>query len=186
MKPRARVNPISKKRAAAHPELLRGNSTILRSSSPSRSSQTPKSVRKAKLSTSGTFTKNRKSKPRARNAKRAKANHERAYGAKAKFIRALCCHFCGSAMNVEAAHCVTGGVGRKAASSTLIPMCGPSIYIDFSSNQQTLREGCHRHQHRVGWPQFMIESSHKGADQNKIAAMYERNWQRLARVGGAA
>lgn len=182
MKPRTRVNPISKKRAAAHSELLRGNSTILRSSSPSRSSQTTKTVRKP---------------VKKRNAKRAKANHERAYGAKRDWIADQPCAVCGHLAPSDPAHTKgDGGIGHKSSAKYLIPLCRSrllaraveqthrpskgSVFVRQRVVEEWL-DGCHRDSHRIGVKSF--EAKHN-VSLVALAEKYERLWQ--AHVGGAA
>lgn len=111
--------------------------------------------------------------PKRSNRKRQAKNHERSYGDKATWIRQQPCHFCGAMKNVEAAHGKTGGMGYKAGSETLIPMCGPN----------GMREGCHRAQHRMGWPAFLASRGAAGANVERIMGYYVSDW--LA-VSGAA
>ncbi len=77
-----------------------------------------------------------------RNAKRYKANHERAYGPYADYIRSLPCCVCGLEGYTVAAHTETGGKGRKADSSTLVPLCSSRIAL------LKAIEGCHEESHR--------------------------------------
>lgn len=169
VKPRARVNPISKKRAAAHPELLRGNSTIVRSSSPGP--RTPK-----KLTASGS-TPTRKSPPKKRNAKRAKANHDRSYGKKRDFIVAQPCAVCGYSANLsDPAHVSgDGGAGYKSSSKYLVPLCVPHDepapgYAEGFAFLSLI--GCHRESH-AGVQSF--EAKH-GVSLVALAAEYEARW----------
>lgn len=80
-----------------------------------------------------------------KNAKRAKANHARAYGGEyADWIRSLPCVACGSPGLVEAAHVRAGGIGYKSDAKWLVPLCGPFPAPPFTPTV----EGCHRESHR--------------------------------------
>jgi hypothetical protein len=126
---------------------------------------------------------------RKRNAKRSAANRERAYGIKTgkrAWVVARSCHFCGAGAPSEPVHAKVDGIGRKADAKYLIPMCTNRQGIQrdaFGRLSTCIAEGCHRWQHRVGWPTFLLESGHKGADPLRIAADYEAEFQRLAHSG---
>ena len=79
-----------------------------------------------------------------RNKKRSAKNAERAYGAKADWIRERSCHNCGKGPDasrwIVAAHIKNGGMGRKSDSRYLIPLC-----------ETANRRGCHDDQHQHGW-----------------------------------
>jgi len=113
-----------------------------------------------------------------RNPKRSTANRERAYGSKAEWIRSLPCHFDGVVGYTQAAHVTTGGMGRKADASALIPMCGPHVYPIHGGT--VYHGGCHQAQHRHGWSDFLRSVGCAGADPIAIAADYEERFQRLA------
>jgi hypothetical protein len=121
MKPRKEVRKVSARQLAKHPELLRGNSTIVRSSSPGP--RKPKSLTPIKRS---------RIKPKPRKP----SEFARIYGSRerVRFIKSLpCCLCCGIALSDFApdagnssdnAH--TGersGMGRKADFDTIVPMC---------------------------------------------------------------
>lgn len=63
-----------------------------------------------------------------RNEKRWTANHQRAYGEYADYIRSLPCIVCQLKAIphafTEAAHSRTGGTGRKSDAKWLVPLCG--------------------------------------------------------------
>ena len=87
-----------------------------------------------------------------KNARRSKANHERAYGEHARWIRTLPCVACGHRGSTEAAHTTTGGMGRKADANTLVPLCGP--YVEWADPRPVTHEGCHRELHARGIKTF--------------------------------
>lgn len=117
-------------------------------------------------------------KPKPRNAKRAKANHERAYGEYAAHIRTLPCLVCKVVRSrMEAAHSTTGGMGRKADASTLVPLCGNRFSVG------ELIEGCHPRLHRVGVRTF---EKAWGIDLKAIAASLWADWQKQSENVSAA
>jgi len=81
----------------------------------------------------------RRTRPNAVNAKRSARNWARAYGSKAfvGWISRLPCWACGYAgpSPRQAAHTITGGMGRKADANTIIALCNV----------------CHAKQHQSGW-----------------------------------
>jgi len=96
-----------------------------------------------------------------RNAKRRVKEWDRAYGSKARvrFVAQLPCAACGGGP-CENAHTESGGAGRKADYTTIIPLCGGL-------------HGCHAKQHRSGWLSIaMTETSRERA-----AALTEQLWQ---------
>ena len=96
-----------------------------------------------------------------RNAKRRVKEWDRAYGSKArvKFVAQLPCAACGRGP-CENAHTISGGAGRKADYTTIIPLCAGI-------------NGCHAAQHRSGWLSIaMTEISRERA-----AALTEQLWQ---------
>jgi hypothetical protein len=107
-----------------------------------------------------------------RNPAHRAANHERAYGEKAAWIRGFPCVGCGIGGPIEAAHTTTGGMGRKADASTLVPLCGPHVLPPYSLYRFV--ESCHRELHRVGIKTF--EARHE-VNLKALAAKYEAEWQ---------
>lgn len=96
-----------------------------------------------------------------RNAKRRVKEWDRAYGSKTrvKFVAQLPCAACGGGP-CENAHTESGGAGRKADYTKIIPLCGGL-------------HGCHAKQHRSGWLSIaMTETSRERA-----AALTEQLWQ---------
>lgn len=77
----------------------------------------------------------------------------RIYGEHAAHVRQRPCCACGYAGATEAAHTTTGGMGRKADASTLVPLCGPHQVIAIDGKSR-LVEGCHRESHRIGVKSF--------------------------------
>lgn len=73
------------------------------------------------------------------NRERRKKNFARAYNSPAfvRWISRLPCYACNYAgpSPRQAAHSVTGGMGRKADACTILPLCGV----------------CHARQHTLGW-----------------------------------
>ena len=111
------------------------------------------------------------------NRPRKAANHERAYGEKAEWIRAQTCCVCGWYAPSEAAHIGSGGTGRKGDASTLLPLCGPrrfpyATYTDMAGTYEMVNEveGCHAESHR-GIKTF--EKAHGGISLKQKAAEYE-------------
>ena len=101
------------------------------------------------------------------NRKRKAANWERAYRSKAfvEWIAVMPCWACGYAgySPRQAAHTVTGGMGRKADANTVIALCGV----------------CHARQHSEGWLAIgMTEES-----RTRAAETTQRAWE--ARRGEA-
>lgn len=102
------------------------------------------------------------------NRKRKQAEFARAYDSPAfvRWIHALPCWACGYAgpSPRQAAHTVSGGMGRKADAATVIALCNV----------------CHTRQHQHGWQGIgMTKDSAKAA----AASTWDR-WQ--ARRGGDA
>lgn len=95
------------------------------------------------------------------NSERRKKNHARAYASPAflAFIHRCPCYACGYAgpSPRQAAHSVTGGMGRKADANTCLPLCGV----------------CHSRQHTQGWLAIGMtrETAKAAADQTW------RNWE---------
>jgi hypothetical protein len=115
-----------------------------------------------------------KPKGRPKNAKK-KANHERAYGEKAAWIRAQDCCACQCDGNYDgkpqaAAHTASGGTGRKADASTLVALCQTRL----SCITDEMVEGCHEQSHRIGVKTF---EKKWGVDLKAKAADYEARWQ---------
>lgn len=94
-----------------------------------------------------------------KNVKRHKANHERSYGEKRAWITnwPCCLTTCYQTTRSEAAHTEGGGMGRKAGSETLVPLC----------------QLHHRESHR-GIKTFQAKY---GIDLKALAAGYEARWQ---------
>lgn len=107
---------------------------------------------------------------RARKAK----NSARAYGPKARreWLLSRPCIVCGVEGYTEQAHTRTGGTGRKADASTLIPLCGRD---PLALSQMGLGLGCHGQLHRVGRSSF--EKIH-GVNLDVLAAATEKAWLR--------
>lgn len=147
----------------------------------SRIASVKKLERSRSSSPSRTAPPKRKAPPAKRNAKRAKANHERAYGDYAKWIRTLPCVACGVVGHSEAAHTASGGKGRKADASTLAPLCGPHtarVYCLWDGiGKAMLIEGCHRQSHRIGIQTFEAKYH---VDLKAIAAQLWADYSRVS------
>lgn len=102
-----------------------------------------------------------------RNAKRRQSEFGRAYGSKARvaFVASLACVCCGKVGHSENAHIETGGAGRKADYTKIIPLC--SQRSDYGSY------GCHRRLHNLGIKTF--EHRH-GLDLHAEAALLNERW----------
>lgn len=105
---------------------------------------------------------------KARNAKRFAKNHARAYGGDERiaWVQSLPCVVpdCADGPR-ECAHVRTGGVGRRADASAVVPLCAYH----------------HRIQHAIGVVSF---ASMYGLDLAALAELTERAWQQTQR--GAA
>jgi hypothetical protein len=112
------------------------------------------------------------------NVKRKAANHERAYGEKAAWIRELLCAVCANPA-VIAAHVISGGMARKAGSDTLIPLCCTRVEFNPQTMTSCMVEGCHEESHRG------VKTFQKRHEVNlqALAAKYEAEW--LAHTGDA-
>lgn len=95
-----------------------------RSRSLSWNSSVAKSVKK--IAASGVAESKRVAVKRSNPARKAKA-FKRAYGSRARvaFVKSLPCVACGVVGYSENAHVTSGGVGRKADASQIVPLCGP-------------------------------------------------------------
>ena len=117
---------------------------------------------------------------KAKNVKRAAQNHARAYGDKAAWIRLHPCCACGY-LKSEAAHVGSGGMGRKADSTMLVPLCGVHTILEDQGAWIYAEQidGCHADSHR-GVETF--QAVH-GINLRALAAAYEAQWQvHLART----
>lgn len=125
MKPPKRIPRISAKKLKAL-----GGKMPFSSVAPS---STPKKARKAKPVGRGPMPQ-RRSKPKTRNAKRAKANHERAYGTGDEIaaVNNDPCAHCGKWPS-QMAHLRNGGMSRKANKQLTLPLCARRDGVD----------GCH-------------------------------------------
>lgn len=117
--------------------------------------------------------KQRKPIPKVNPARKAK-NAERAYGAKAAWIRTKpCaikgCHRC----PVIAAHTGGGGVGIKGSNANLVPLCGTGYVSKDALSSNVLTEGHHEESHR-GIKTFQAKY---GVDLKDLALRFERVFQ---------
>ena len=96
----------------------------------------------------------------AQNRKRRAAEWARAYDSaeRVAFVKGLRCAACGSIAGSENAHIVSGGMGRKADASLVIPLCPP----------------CHREQHAIGEHTF---SARYDLDYARAAAETQAAWE---------
>ena len=108
--------------------------------------------------------KTRKPIPKQNVERRAK-NFDRSYGDKAEWIRGRLCARCCHSQNIQAAHVSNGGMGRKADSDTLIPLCGP---------RENGSIGCHAVLHNIGIKSF---EQRLGMTLKILAAAYESEYQ---------
>lgn len=96
------------------------------------------------------------------NRARKARNHARAYGSAAflAFIHRLPCWACGYCGPTprQAAHTVTGGMGRKADANTIIALCVV----------------CHGKQHQGGWLKIGMTAESRA----RAAAMTWASWER--------
>lgn len=95
--------------------------------------------------------------------KRTESEFARIHGSRARvaFISSLPCAACGRGTPPPGnhnAHIKTGGIGRKADSTDIIPLCAD----------------CHGAQHRMGWDAIGLEEM---AERERRAAIVERAWQ---------
>lgn len=112
----------------------------------------------------------RKTRLRPVNRTRKAREFERAYGSRARveWVQSRMCCAC-SAVPCENAHYVTGGMGRKAGSSAVVPLCAPH----------------HRMLHRMGIASFERYMGWSPDSLARLAALTEAAWQRHQR-GDAA
>ena len=100
-----------------------------------------------------------KAKTRPKPKPRSSAEFQRVYGSKRRveFVKHLVCSVCG-ATPCENAHTKSGGMGRKADYTTIIPLC----------------RKCHRIQHAKGWQAFGFNA----VDLERLAAFIQALWVR--------
>ncbi len=128
-------------------------------------------ARKAPLRSSGPPERRTRVKPK--NAKRAKENHERAYGPeeRVEWIRTLHCANCDMPAvfwdrKIVSAHIKNAGMSRKADARFTIPLC-----------ETRFRDGCHDIQHgpNGGWHRLpRLDTPEK---REAAAARTEKLWQ---------
>lgn len=139
--------------------------------------------------------KKRRAVPRARNSTIAKNSvavkrsnparkareFKRAYGSKARvaWVKSLPCVACGVVGYSENAHVTSGGVGRKADASQIVPLCGARPLFGLPGYAGT--EGCHREAHRTGRELF---AQRWKLDLDAAAAATETAW--LAHINGVS
>ncbi len=115
-----------------------------------------------------------RSKPKARkpvrksNAARKRREFARAYHSaeRVEWVKALPCVACGVVGFSENAHVASGGAGRKADASQIVPLC--------SHDTPYGSYGCHRSLHNLGHKTFELR---KDVDLDAAAENTERLWQ---------
>ena len=92
---------------------------------------------------------------------RTAAEKRRIYGTKERiaWFKTLPCVICGTPGPCDMAHSVSGGMGRKADYTTLVPLCGV----------------CHREQHQMGTKSF---EARYGVSLTDRAAQIQQAWIR--------
>lgn len=115
-----------------------------------------------------TSTLERTTRLRPRNAKRSLANWKRAYGSeeRVQMISRMPCLLCGSTPS-QNAHVETGGKGRKADASTVIPLCA----------------ACHMEHHTQGFVTMKIgDEAGRVIPKEELlacAAFLDQQWKKL-------
>jgi hypothetical protein len=124
-------------------------------------------IRRTRLRRSEPPKRGGKIKPKPRSA----SEKQRIYGPKGRveFVKSLPCANCGTraflpVREIVNAHTATGGTGRKADYTTIVPLC---------SNRHCV--GCHDIQHRLGWVRLRhLDTREK---REAAAAATESAWQ---------
>lgn len=100
--------------------------------------------------------------------KRSAVEFARVYGSKARaaWVKSQMCFLC-SDVPCENAHIVTGGMGRKAEYTKIVPMCKPH----------------HAMLHRMGRPSF---ERYMTTDLDALAEACEQRWQAFLARGAVA
>ena len=101
----------------------------------------------------------RRTRLKARNAKRREAEFARCYGSteRVEWVKRQLCYVCG-ALPSENAHIVTGGMGRKSDFTNIVPLCVAH----------------HALLHRMGRPAF---ERYLTTDLDALAGITEARWQ---------
>lgn len=108
------------------------------------------------------------------NRKRRQSEFARTYHSKERveFVKALPCIVCGHGP-CDNAHIETGGMGRKADYTKIVPLCSMPMDHPWSPGYP---KGHHGEFHRVGRDSFVKSYVHHSIDLEKAAAETERLW----------